>query len=62
MFIVSLMIVTYFGYKSNLDAKITYFIIALNATILEQISMVGIDNFIVPIISSISFNVLVTNL
>ena len=40
-----------------------YFIfIALLATILEQVSIFGFDNFSVPIISSLSFNFLITKL
>ena len=40
-----------------------YFIfIALLATILEQVSIFGFDNFSVPIISALSFNFLITKL
>lgn len=60
MFFISLIIVNYFGGRSNINSNINYFVIAITATILEQLSMIGIDNFIVPIISSISFNILVT--
>ena len=60
MFFISLIIVNYFGDRSNINSNINYFVIAITATILEQLSMIGIDNFIVPIISSISFNILVT--
>ena len=36
--------------------------IAFIATTLEQFSILGIDNFIVPIASAICFNIFVTNI
>ena len=38
-----------------------YFTIALFATLLEQFSVLGVDNFIVPISSAFFFNFFITN-
>jgi len=61
MFLISLFIVFTLGYKNNVDFYYYYFGIALLATLLEQISIIGIDNFSVPIITSIIFHYLITN-
>jgi len=61
MFLISLLVLFILGYINNLDFNYYYFGIALLATLLEQISIVGIDNFLVPIITSIIFHLLITN-
>ena len=61
MFVISLLVVSTLGYKNNVDFNYYYFGIALLATLLEQISIIGIDNFSVPIISSTIFHLVITN-
>ena len=61
MFCVSLIIVCSVGYIQQYNFNINFFKIAFIATALEQFSVVGIDNFIVPIASAICFNFLITN-
>ena len=61
MFLISLLVVSILGYKNNFDFNYYYFGIALLATLLEQISIIGIDNFSVPILTSIIFHLLITN-
>ena len=61
MFLISFLVVFILGYKNNLDFNYYYFWIALLATVLEQISIIGIDNFSVPIITSTVFHLLITN-
>ena len=61
MFLVSLVVISILGYKNNVDFNYYYFGIALIATLLEQISIIGIDNFSVPIITSTVFHLLITN-
>ena len=61
MFLISLFVLSTLGYTNNIDFNYYYFGIALLATLLEQISIVGIDNFLVPIITSIIFHLLITN-
>ena len=56
MFITSLFILLAIGFYGDFSINSNYLLIALIATILEQVSMYGIDNFTVPIIASISFN------
>jgi len=46
--------------KQN-NLNLNYFTIAFFATILEQFSVLGIDNFIVPISSALFFNFFVTS-
>ena len=43
------------------NVNLNYFAIAFLATVLEQFSVLGIDNFIVPISSALCFNFLITN-
>ena len=62
MFLTSLIIVSSLGYAKQNSLNLDYFTIAFIATLLEQISFLGIDNFIVPIISALSFNFFITNL
>ena len=61
MFLVSLLVISFLGYKNNYDFNYYYLLIALLATLLEQISIIGIDNISVPIITSTIFHVLITN-
>ena len=61
MFLVSLLVISIIGFKNNTDFNYSYFLIALLATLLEQISIIGIDNFSVPIVTSTVFHLLITN-
>ena len=61
MFLTSLIIVCSLGYSQQNSFHINYFAIAFLATVLEQFSVLGIDNFIVPISSAICFNFYITN-
>ena len=59
MFVISFLILSFLGFQNNIDFNLNYFYIALIATILEQISIIGIDNFSVPLITSIIFHLLI---
>ncbi len=61
MFFISLLVLSILGYTNNIYFNYYYFGIALLATLLEQISIIGIDNLSVPIITSIIFHFLITN-
>ena len=61
MFFVSLLVMYILGYENNADFNYYYFLIALLATLLEQISIIGIDNFSVPIFTSVIFHISVSN-
>ena len=61
MFLTSLIVVFTIGYVQNNSFNLNYFTIAFLATVLEQFSVLGIDNFIVPITSSLCFNFFITN-
>ena len=61
MFLISLLVLSTLGYTNNINFNYYYFGIALLATLLEQISIIGIDNLLVPIITSIIFHLLITN-
>ena len=61
MFLTSLIVVCSLGYFQQNSFNSNYFTIALTATLLEQFSVLGIDNFIVPITSALCFNLFVTN-
>ena len=61
MFITSLLVVCTIGYIQQNSFYYSYFTIAFIATILEQFSVLGIDNFIVPISSALCFNFFITN-
>jgi len=56
MFLTSLIVVCSIGYAQQKNININYFAIAFLATVLEQFSVLGIDNFIVPISSALCFN------
>ena len=61
MFLISFFVLSTLGYTNNINFNYYYFGIALLATLLEQISIIGIDNLSVPIITSIIFHLLITN-
>jgi len=61
MFLTSLLVVVSLGYSQQSSFNISYFAIALLATFLEQFSVLGIDNFIVPITSALCFNFFISN-
>ena len=61
MFLTSFIVLCSLGYAQQNSFNLNYFTIAFFATILEQFSVIGIDNFIVPITSSICFNFFITN-
>ncbi len=61
MFLISLIVVCSIGYAEQKSVNVNYFGIAFLATVLEQFSVIGIDNFIVPISSALCFNFLITN-
>jgi phytol kinase len=61
MFLASLIVVFSIGYSQQNSFNANYFAIAFLATVLEQFSVIGIDNFIVPISSALCFNFFITN-
>ena len=61
MFFASLIVIYSMGYAQQNIFNLNYFAIAFLATILEQFSVLGIDNFIVPIFSALFFNFFITN-
>jgi len=61
MFLASLIVVCSIGYAQQKNININYFAIAFLASVLEQFSVFGIDNFIVPISSAFYFNFFITN-
>lgn len=61
MFLTSLIVVCSIGYAQQRSFNLNYFAIAFWATTLEQFSVLGIDNFIVPISSALFFNFFITN-
>jgi len=61
MFLTSLIVVCLIGYAQQNSLNLNYFTIAFFATLLEQFSVLGIDNFIVPISSALFFNFFITN-
>ena len=60
MFLTSLIVVCLIGYTQQNSLNLNYFAIAFFATLLEQFSVLGIDNFIVPISSALFFNFFIT--
>ena len=62
MFFSSLIIVCAICYTQNYNLSTNFLIIALVATVLEQFSVIGIDNLIVPISSAVCFKILITNM
>ena len=61
MLITSFIVVCLLGYTQKFSFNINYFTIAIIATALEQFSILGIDNFIVPITSAFCFNIFITH-
>ncbi|MDC2995454.1 dolichol kinase [Prochlorococcus sp. AH-736-F09] len=61
MFLTSLIVVCSIGYAQQNSLNLNYFTIAFFATLLEQFSVLGIDNFIVPISSALLFNFFITS-
>ena len=62
MLLTSIIVVCSVGFAQQNNFNLDYFIIAFVATALEQFSVLGIDNLIVPISSALCFNFFVTNL
>jgi len=61
MFLISLIVVCSVGYSQQNSLNLNYFTIAFIATLLEQFSILGIDNLIVPISSALFFNFFITS-
>ena len=61
MFLTSIIVVCSLGYAQQNSVNLNYFVIAFLATVLEQFSVLGIDNFIVPISTSLCFNFFIAN-
>ncbi len=62
MFLTSCIVIVGIGYFFNYSFNISFFLIALISTFLEQISIFGIDNLIVPVAGGIFFNIFITGL
>jgi len=62
MFISSLIIVFGLSYYQKYDLDLNLFTIAFISTILEQLSILGIDNLIVPVVAAFLFNYFITGL
>ena len=62
MFITSLVVILGLAYFQQYSFNLNFIFIAFIATVLEQFSIFGIDNFIVPISAAICFNFFVTKL
>ena len=61
MFLTSLIVVCSTGYAQQNSFYLNYFTIAFFATLIEQFSILGIDNLMVPIFSALLFNFAITN-
>ncbi|WP_353955095.1 dolichol kinase [uncultured Prochlorococcus sp.] len=61
MFLASFIVICSMGYAQQNSFYLNYFAIAFLATFLEQFSVLGIDNFIVPILSALCFNFFISN-
>lgn len=62
MFLTSLLVVCSLAYIQKYNFNINLLMIAFIATTLEQFSIIGIDNLLVPLASAIFFNIFVTNI
>ena len=62
MFFTSFIVICSLGYAQQNNFNFSYITIAFISTLLEQFSIFGIDNFIVPISAAFCFNFLITNL
>ena len=60
MFSTSLIVVCSIGYAQQNSFNLNYLTAAFLATFLEQFSVLGIDNFIVPISAAVFFNFFIT--
>jgi len=60
MFLTSLIVVFSIGYSQQNSFNLNYFAIAFFATLLEQFSVLGIDNFIVPISTALFYDIKIT--
>ena len=61
MFLTSMVIICSIGYSQQKNINLNYFALAFLATVLEQFSVLGIDNIIVPISSALCFSFFNTN-
>ena len=61
MLLTSLIVVSTLGYAQQNSFNLNFFAIAFLASNLEQFSILGIDNLIVPISSAICFNFFIAN-
>ena len=61
MFFTCLIVVCSIGYAQQNSLNLNYLTIAFFATLLEQFSFLGIDNFIVPISSALLYSFFITN-
>ena len=61
MFLTSLVVICSIGYAQQNSFNFNYLTIAFLATVLEQFSILGIDNFIVPISSAFYFDFFMAN-
>ena len=62
MFFTSLIVIFSLSYFQKYNFNINFFTIALISTVLEQVSLFGIDNLIVPISAAFCFNFFITGL
>ena len=62
MFFTSFLVVSSLGYFQEYSFNMNFLTIAFIATALEQFSVIGIDNFIVPISAAICYNFFITNI
>tara|TARA_E500000331_G_C16882151_1_gene550968 strand:- start:269 stop:559 length:291 start_codon:yes stop_codon:yes gene_type:complete len=62
MFITSLIVVFGLSYFQEYSFNINIFTIAFISTVIEQFSIFGVDNFIVPISAAFCFNYFITGL
>ena len=62
MFFTSFIVICSVGYAQQNNFNFSYITIAFISTLLEQFSIFGIDNFIVPISAAFCFNFFITNL
>ena len=62
MFFTSMIVVVGLGYFQKYTFNINFFTIAFISTIIEQFSVLGIDNLLVPISAAFCFNFFITGL
>ncbi len=61
MFLASFIVICSTGYAQQNSFHLNYFAVAFLATVLEQFSVLGVDNLIVPISSALCFNFFIAN-